>query len=196
MTGPTLEEIHEARRQIEPNIVATPVVEWRGDALEARAPEGARAFAKLELFQKTGTFKLRGVLSNLASRAPAELARGVTAVSAGNHAIATAYAAEALGIPAKVVMLATANPYRVERARSMGAEVLIANTYATSPLLFNHLGRDSDVALIDAAAVRAAREAGGGSVPVAGSFSVMRPGIPGSDRSEMLRHAYLDVYGK
>ena len=69
-----------------------------------------------------------------------------------------------------------------------GAEVLIANTYATSPLLFNHLGRDDDVALIDAAAVQLAREASGGSVPVAGSFSVMRPGISGSDRSEMLRH--------
>ena len=69
-----------------------------------------------------------------------------------------------------------------------GAEVLIANTYATSPLLFNHLGRDADVGLIDAAAVRLAREASNGSVPVAGSFSVMRPGIPGSDRSEMLRH--------
>jgi S-methylmethionine-dependent homocysteine/selenocysteine methylase len=67
-----------------------------------------------------------------------------------------------------------------------GAEVLIANTYATSPLLFNHIGRDDDVAVIDAAAVRLAREASGGSVPVAGSFSVMRPGIPGSDRSEML----------
>ena len=68
-----------------------------------------------------------------------------------------------------------------------GAEVLIANTYATSPLLFNHLGRDEDVARIDAAAVRLAREASNGIVPVAGSFSVMRPGIPGSDRSEMLR---------
>jgi homocysteine S-methyltransferase len=67
-----------------------------------------------------------------------------------------------------------------------GAEVLIANTYATSPLLFNHIGRDDDVAVIDAAAVRLAREASGGSVPVAGSFSVMRPGIPGTDRSEML----------
>ena len=68
-----------------------------------------------------------------------------------------------------------------------GAEVLIANTYATSPLLFNHIGRDADVALIDAAAVRLAREASDGSVPIAGSFSVMRPGIPGTDRSEMLR---------
>jgi methionine synthase I (cobalamin-dependent) len=70
---------------------------------------------------------------------------------------------------------------------SAGAEVLIANTYATSPLLFNHLGRDSDVARIDAAAVALARAASGGTVPVAGSFSVMRPGIPGSDRSHLLR---------
>ncbi|MEY2583297.1 MAG: hypothetical protein QOE09_3146 [Ilumatobacteraceae bacterium] len=68
-----------------------------------------------------------------------------------------------------------------------GAEVLIANTYATSPLLFNHLGRSDDVAVIDAAAVRLAREASNGTVPVGGSFSVMRPGIPGSDRSEMLQ---------
>ncbi|HEY0520933.1 MAG TPA: homocysteine S-methyltransferase family protein [Ilumatobacteraceae bacterium] len=67
-----------------------------------------------------------------------------------------------------------------------GAQVMIANTYATSPLLFNHIGRDDDVSLIDAAAVRLAREASDGSVPVAGSFSVMRPGIRGSDRSEML----------
>ena len=43
------------------------------------------------------------------------------------------------------------------------------------------------MAVIDAAAVRLAREASDGTVPVAGSFSVMRPGIPGSDRSEMLR---------
>ncbi len=68
-----------------------------------------------------------------------------------------------------------------------GAEVLIANTYATSPLLFNHLGRDADVARIDAAAVALAREASGGAAPVAGSFSVMRPGIPGTDRSRMMR---------
>jgi len=67
-----------------------------------------------------------------------------------------------------------------------GAEVLIANTYATSPLLFNHLGRDDDVARIDAAAVELAKQASNGTVPVAGSFSVMRPGILGSDRSEML----------
>lgn len=83
------------------------------------------------------------------------------------------------------------HPETVRRAHRQyldaGAEVLIANTYATSPLLFNHLGRDADVGRIDAAAIALARQASGGSVPVAGSFSVMRPGIPGSDRSYLLR---------
>jgi S-methylmethionine-dependent homocysteine/selenocysteine methylase len=62
-----------------------------------------------------------------------------------------------------------------------GAEIVTANTFATSPLLFNALGRDADVAKIDRAAVRLAREAG--AEVVAGSFSVMRPVTSGSDRS-------------
>src|SRR5262249_53464525 len=56
----------------------------------------------------------------------AALARGVTAVSAGNHAIAVAYAAKTLGTTAKVVMMKTANPFRVERCRSYGADVVLA----------------------------------------------------------------------
>ncbi len=63
-----------------------------------------------------------------------------------------------------------------------GAELIIANTYATSPLLFNHFNRDVEVATIDAAAVALAREAAQGRVPVAGSFSTMRPVMKGSDR--------------
>jgi homocysteine S-methyltransferase len=68
-----------------------------------------------------------------------------------------------------------------------GADVLIANTFATSPLLFDHLGRMDEVAAIDAVAVRLAREASNGAVPVAGSFSVMRPVHRGGDRSSIER---------
>jgi S-methylmethionine-dependent homocysteine/selenocysteine methylase len=68
-----------------------------------------------------------------------------------------------------------------------GAEVLIANTFATSPLLFDHLGRAADIAAIDAVAVRLAREASDGAVPIAGSFSVMRPVHRGGDRSNIER---------
>ncbi|MBL8895744.1 MAG: homocysteine S-methyltransferase family protein, partial [Rhizobiales bacterium] len=69
-----------------------------------------------------------------------------------------------------------------------GAEVITANTYATSPLLFNSLGRDADVVKIDKAAVKIAREAcedlDAKRVAVAGSFSVMRPTTQGADRTE------------
>jgi homocysteine S-methyltransferase len=68
-----------------------------------------------------------------------------------------------------------------------GAEVVTANTYATSPLLFNSLGRDDDMVKIDKAAVTLAREAcenlGARHVAVAGSFSVMRPTTQGTDRT-------------
>jgi threonine dehydratase len=59
---------------------------------------------------------------------PGQLDRGVTAISAGNHAIAVAYAARALGAHAKVVMLKTANPLRVRLCRQYGAEVELANS--------------------------------------------------------------------
>ena len=68
-----------------------------------------------------------------------------------------------------------------------GAEVVTANTYPTSPLLFNALGRDDDMILIDKEAVRIAREASDGRVTVAGSFSVMRPMEPGADRVKKYR---------
>ena len=64
-----------------------------------------------------------------------------------------------------------------------GAELIIANTFATSPLLFEHLGRTPEVASIDRAALELARQAAGGRVPVAGSFSTMRPVQKGTDRT-------------
>ena len=57
--------------------------------------------------------------------APEALARGVTAVSAGNHAIATAWAARELGTHAKLVMFASANPARVAKVRRYGGEVVV-----------------------------------------------------------------------
>ena len=72
-----------------------------------------------------------------------------------------------------------------------GAQLVIANTFATSPLLFNALGRDSDIASIDASAVRLAREAveetGQSGIAVAGSFSTMRLVRQGSDRTSFER---------
>jgi S-methylmethionine-dependent homocysteine/selenocysteine methylase len=77
-----------------------------------------------------------------------------------------------------------------------GAEVIIANTFATSPLLFATLGRDDEVAALDRAAVRLAREAvdavagpaaAGAEVAVAGSISTMQPVVAGDDRTDRSR---------
>ena len=82
---------------------------------------------KLELFQHTGTFKARGALVNLLSLSDEQLAKGVTAVSAGNHAIATAFAAQRSGASAKVVMMKGANPFRVSQCQAYGAEIIFAD---------------------------------------------------------------------
>lgn len=75
-----------------------------------------------------------------------------------------------------------------------GAEMIIANTFATSPLLFNALGRDDEMIEIDKAAVAIAKEAARGhEVAVAGSVSTMRPVVKGSDRTSKQREWPEDV---
>lgn len=98
---------------------------WRlaGDEVEARFGATTQVGLKLELFQHTGSFKARGALAVMEALPPEALARGVTAVSAGNHAIAVAWAAKRLGTTATVVMPKTASPVRVERCRALGAQV-------------------------------------------------------------------------
>jgi len=118
---PTLEAIRATRERLGDLVVTTPVRRWQDDPLERAVARGTQVFLKEELFQRTGTFKPRGALSNMLRLAPDALGRGVTAVSAGNHAMAVAYAARVLGSTAKVVMPKTANPYRVMRCRELGA---------------------------------------------------------------------------
>ena len=123
----TLEAIEKTRQQLGDMVMKTPVHHWRGPEITAAAGADTKVFLKLELFQYSGSFKLRGALANMLQLSPDELARGVTAVSAGNHAIATAYAAKTLGASAKVVMMKTANPFRVAQCKNYGAEVMLAD---------------------------------------------------------------------
>jgi threonine dehydratase len=120
---PTLERIRETRARIGDRVVLTPVRAWEDDPLAREIGADTRVVLKEELFQRTGSFKPRGALAVMTSLDPAALARGVTAVSAGNHAMAVGYAARVLGTTARVVMPKTANPYRVTRCRELGAEV-------------------------------------------------------------------------
>jgi threonine dehydratase len=121
--APTLPEIRAARERLGDLVVQTPIWRWRSREIADHLDPKTEVVLKLELFQHTGTFKPRGALTVMLALDRAALARGVTAVSAGNHAIAVGYAARVLGTTAKVVMPKSANPARVAACRWWGAEV-------------------------------------------------------------------------
>ena len=110
VTGPDIKEIRALREQLTEETITTPML--RCAAIEQAVGAGTSVHAKLEFLQRTGTFKARGALATLHALDKAQLAAGVTAVSAGNHAIATAFAAQVLGTTARVVMISSANPCR------------------------------------------------------------------------------------
>jgi len=123
----SLDNIRRCRADLGEAIVRTPVLNWRGDSCRALTVEGTDIWLKLELFQHTGTFKARGALNSVRNLSSDARRGGITAVSAGNHAVAAAFAAREMGVSAKVVMIKTANAARVDRARSYGAEIVFAD---------------------------------------------------------------------
>jgi threonine dehydratase len=127
MDLPTLSDIREARERLGDLVVETPVWRWHSREMTELLGAETEVFLKLELFQHTGSFKPRGALLVMLDLDREALSRGVTAVSAGNHAIAVGYAAQLLGVTAKVVMPKTANPARVARCRAYGAEVVFVD---------------------------------------------------------------------
>lgn len=118
----SLDDVLAARAAIGDRLHRTPT--FSSATLAERT--GARAFLKAELFQRTGSFKPRGVLTKLASLTPEERARGVIGISAGNHAQALAYGAALEGIDALLVMWTGANPTKIAATRDYGAEVDLA----------------------------------------------------------------------
>ena len=124
---PSLEVIRQARKKISGYVTRTPVVRLQDDPAGLLPVKGGQVFLKLELLQVTGTFKPRGALNRMLALSDKELEKGVTAVSAGNHAIAVGFAARVLGTSAKVVMPRGSNPARVNICRSFGAEVVLVD---------------------------------------------------------------------
>ena len=120
---PSLQAIRANRLRLGERIVTTPIRRLLDRALDAAVGSGTRVWLKEELFQRTGSFKPRGALSVMLDLDAAALARGVTGVSAGNHAISLAYCSQVLGSTAKVVMPKNANRFRIQLCRELGAEV-------------------------------------------------------------------------
>ncbi|MBV6321149.1 threonine/serine dehydratase [Duganella violaceipulchra] len=121
---PSLAEIRATARRLEGKVLETPVWRWQNGVVEQQFA-GGEIWLKLELFQKTGTFKLRGAINCIEALDVPSRQRGIVAVSAGNHAIAAAYAAKLAGCSAKVVMPQHASPARIAACRDLGVEVLL-----------------------------------------------------------------------
>lgn len=126
-TPPTLTAIQANLTRIRPWIRKTPL--WQLDTPSSQNYFGGTTtvFYKMELWQHAGTFKPRGAITHLFKLSKAQLKRGITAVSAGNHAIATAYAASVFGTHAKVLMPKTACELRQTRCKALGAEIVLTD---------------------------------------------------------------------
>lgn len=118
----TLDEIREAADFLKGLVHRTPMV--GSEYLNNRI--GARIALKLELFQKTGSFKVRGVLNKLNTLTDEEKKSGVVSLSAGNHAQSLAYAATQQGIDSIIVMPAGASRTKIAATEGYGGKVHLA----------------------------------------------------------------------
>lgn len=118
-----LSDIRAAAERIEGSVHRTPLL--RSTLLGDMA--GVRLWLKAEVFQKSGSFKVRGVFNKLAHLTPEERKAGLVSLSAGNHAAALSMAATAAGVPATIVMPSGAVPAKVDATRSYGGEVVLTD---------------------------------------------------------------------
>jgi len=128
MTDITLETVKAAQQQLEGRIIRTPVLDLRQTGLEELLPQTRTATMKLELLQKAGSFKARGNLLSVEDLTPEQRAAGVTAASGGNHALALAWAAKTAGISAKIAIPKTADPFRIDGCRALGADLVLCDS--------------------------------------------------------------------
>jgi threonine dehydratase len=123
----TQQMIDEARGLIKDRVHRTPLVSAKTIGQQVRA----QLYFKCENLQRTGSFKPRGAINKVAHLTAEEKARGLIAVSAGNHAQGVAYAAQREGLKATIVMPANAPQAKADATRGYGAEVILFGTIST-----------------------------------------------------------------
>ncbi|MBC8087705.1 MAG: threonine/serine dehydratase [Phycisphaerae bacterium] len=116
----TLQDIHDAADAIRPFVHRT----HQQESKYLSDISGTRVSLKLELFQKTGSFKARGVINTLRQLSETERKNGIISLSAGNHAQALAWGASQLGMQATIVMPAAAVASKVAATRGYGGVVI------------------------------------------------------------------------
>ncbi|MEW5915663.1 MAG: threonine/serine dehydratase [Gemmatimonadota bacterium] len=138
----SLPDIERARAVIAGRLHRTPTVTSAFLSRQCKA----RVSLKLELFQKTGSFKPRGVLNALSTLDESEKARGVISLSAGNHAQALAWGAASLGIRSTIVMPRSAQQSKIDATRGYGGEVVLTDSDLLETCLT--IQRERDLTLI------------------------------------------------
>ena len=142
-----LADIERAARTLDGLVRETPML----PAGEISRRVGSRVWLKAENLQLTGSFKPRGASNKISGLAPAELAVGVVAASAGNHAQGLAFAARRLGAQATVCMPAGAPLAKIAAVRQYGAEVrLIDGSYDEAQDAARELARSQGMTLVPA----------------------------------------------
>src|SRR5690349_7660101 len=121
MNAPTLSDFAAARTRMEPHVKHTPLLTSR--VLSERTGFDVRL--KAELFQRTGSYKIRGPLNKFPFLTEEQKRCGVICSSAGNHAQGVALAAKIHGIRALVAMAENATPSKIEATKAYGAEVVL-----------------------------------------------------------------------
>ena len=141
----TIADVEAARRTIAGQVLRTPML----PAPKLSALTGAEVYVKYENLQVTNSFKDRGALNKLASLRPTARARGVIAMSAGNHAQAVAYHAVRLAIPATIVMPVRTPFVKIEATQAHGAEVVLeGETVAEAQIRAETIARERGLAFV------------------------------------------------
>jgi threonine dehydratase len=122
------DDVRAAAERIRPLARRTPVM--NSEIFDAEA--GVPTFFKCENLQRGGAFKIRGAANLILSLPKESLARGVVAYSSGNHAQATAIAAQHVGVPATIVMPADAPRSKMEATRNRGAKIVTYDRFTES----------------------------------------------------------------
>lgn len=121
---PNLETFHSHAEKLREHLRLTPVHEWESPTKDALVGANCHPVLKLELFQKAGSFKARGALTEVSMMSAADKARGIVAGTGGNHGVAVALAARTYGVDAKVIVPKTINPMRLQAIKDLGADVM------------------------------------------------------------------------
>jgi threonine dehydratase len=143
--GITLDDIEAARGRLRGAIVETDC-DWSRTLSDI---VGCTIWLKFENLQFTASFKERGALNRLSALTPEERARGVIAMSAGNHAQGVAYHANRLAIPATIVMPVQTPTVKVVNTRRHGAEVILrGETVEEAAAFARRYGRERELTFI------------------------------------------------